>query len=577
MASKPRPEETTAAPLRPPGEVMRLSRMGAAHQTRLSFLRALLRRIARERWRFDRPVFALSGDGFGAAVYRAGMPSGVVSLVCFSTPLAPERRTDRVIAEAWDTSFALVAGEPDAAEIERLRANVPRQEAGRYGPGDLVLARANRSVRLFDAVVDALASGRQPDRATIEAVGYLLRTTAVYGNGKFGIADRELVVRHPELAGPFRAEMLTVWMIRAFTLDLVEHIAAARGGSQAVRLEPGLRRRLGIGNATGLGMAPFLIKHPALVGRWVHRREQALASARGVASAEPSQRRRLQSALRRARNGIALWTTDDHVQRPRIKALSDDMTRLAGALAAGGALSDALAASGRPFEAIFRWAERELSVEGQELTASLLIEAAGDPVADEFAEDMALDEASEQPVDGRMSCRLLLALIDRHYGWLDSVDFARADANARFWYVSEEKLEPRLGDRAREPGAELELPLAIARDVARLRAAAAAFDQKAPVATFLLAAPEHRHVVRRVQMVSRHPYGEIVDNLIAADMRPIDLMRLKLSFFGATRFDPRSDKWVRITLFQGAPFAEELMADPDGYDELWIYGPDAAP
>ena len=42
---------------------------------------------------------------------------------------------------------------------------------------------------------------------------------------------------------------------------------------------------------------------------------------------------------------------------------------------------------------------------------------------------------------------------------------ARESANARFWYVSEEKLEPRLGERFREPGAEREQPLAIARDV----------------------------------------------------------------------------------------------------------------
>ena len=67
-------------------------------------------------------------------------------------------------------------------------------------------------------------------------------------------------------------------------------------------------------------------------------------------------------------------------------------------------------------------------------------------------------------------------------------------------------------------------------------------------------APEWRHVIRRAQIVSRHPYAEIRDNLIGAPMRPIDLLRCKLSFFGAARFDPRSDLWLRITLFDGAPF-----------------------
>ena len=55
------------------------------------------------------------------------------------------------------------------------------------------------------------------------------------------------------------------------------------------------------------------------------------------------------------------------------------------------------------------------------------------------------------------------------------------------------------------------------------------------------------------------PYAEIQDNLIAADMLPIDILRCKLSFFGATRFDPRSDRWVRICMYQDAPFPHELL------------------
>ena len=51
------------------------------------------------------------------------------------------------------------------------------------------------------------------------------------------------------------------------------------------------------------------------------------------------------------------------------------------------------------------------------------------------------------------------------YAWARASDFSQPAANARFWYVSEEKLEPRLGERADEPGAELEQPLAVARDV----------------------------------------------------------------------------------------------------------------
>ena len=78
------------------------------------------------------------------------------------------------------------------------------------------------------------------------------------------------------------------------------------------------------------------------------------------------------------------------------------------------------------------------------------------------------------------------------------------------------------------------------------------------VADFLLRHPEHRHILRRVQIVARHPYAEIRDNTVSADILPIDLLRAKLSFFGACHFDPRSDRWVRINMFRNAPFPHEL-------------------
>ena len=58
----------------------------------------------------------------------------------------------------------------------------------------------------------------------------------------------------------------------------------------------------------------------------------------------------------------------------------------------------------------------------------------------------------------------------------------------------------------------------------------------------------------------KQPYGEIRSNIIAKDFYPIDILRLKLAFFGAVKFDPKSERWLRITLFQGAP-----LLDKEGY------------
>ena len=94
------------------------------------------------------------------------------------------------------------------------------------------------------------------------------------------------------------------------------------------------------------------------------------------------------------------------------------------------------------------------------------------------------------------------------------------------------------------------------------------WSKERPIAEFLLSYPSHRAIVRRAQMSVQAPYGEIRDNTISAMLMPIDMLRAKLSFFGATRFDPRSDRWVRITMYAGAPYPETLDATNA---DLWVY------
>ena len=56
------------------------------------------------------------------------------------------------------------------------------------------------------------------------------------------------------------------------------------------------------------------------------------------------------------------------------------------------------------------------------------------------------------------------------------------------------------------------------------------------------------------------------DNLIGADCLAIDILRCKLSFFGASKFDPKSDRWTRINMYQGAPLFDEITnADADDW------------
>jgi hypothetical protein len=450
------------SPRRPPDTVMRLSRLGASHQTRLSFMRVLLRRLRQEGWRFDRPVWEMDARGVGRAVYRAIGPRRTYSLVAFAHDLPDALRSDRVIAEAWDATFALVDGTPDRADLDRLEANVPKQEAGRVSDRELVLSRANRSVRLWSHVVDSLAAGRQPDPEELEEVGYLMRTTAVYGSGKFGAADRATLAGRPVMGGPFRAEMLAVWLIRAFVADLVEHLARAKGGASAVPLAPALRRRLGIGNSTGLGMAPFLVNHPVLLHRWIAAREEALARVRALPAAQPAEQAVFRDRFARAAAGLPGWRSAHPLQRAKLDALAADCARIEARLG-----PDALDGP-RPWDALWRWAEAALSPEGQELLAALMLEPHADLV-DPLAEEMGADELAYFRIDGSWTAGQMRAALRDGYGWALGRDYDDRAASARFWYVSEAKLEPRLGERHEEPGAGREQPLDIARRAAGLR------------------------------------------------------------------------------------------------------------
>lgn len=542
-------------PLRPASQVMRLDRLGAAHPTRLSFLRAMLRRAGHEAWRFSVPLWNIGTEGFGHALLQIDTPETTYTLVCFSRPLDDADRTDRVIATAWDASFVLYDGVPDAAEIARLETNAPLQEAGRFSARDLVLARANKSVRLFAHVVDRLAHGLQPDGALLRQVGYLMRTTAVYGNGKFGIADRASLDTRPEFAGPFRAEMLTVWLIRAFMVRLVEHMARARAPKTAVPLDLTLRRSLGVGNATGLGMAPFLVRHPLLIHRWFEARETALSRVRGITRADAPSRAAFAQALDDMIATTESWSTDDPVQAPRVAVLLRDLHGLRTKW------PDITGENIHPWDRLYRHAEQHFSLEGQEAVVAVLLEPHG-TLIDQLADTMAADENAVQRIDGTMTCGAMATLVAETYAWTERFDFAAPAEQARFWYVSEEKLEPRLGHRFEEAGADRELPLAVARDMREFAAALRDAPNNDTMAAFLLKAPQWRHLARRALIAARYPYAEIQDNLIAANTRPVDLLRAKLAFFGARNFDPRSDLWLRISLFAGLPHPDEPAQEP---------------
>ena len=545
--------------LRAPDEVMRLEALGASFAHRLSFKRSLIRALHSQKAEMGVHARALDDQGYGHIVLTMPFYGRVYSLIGYSRPLADEERTDRVIATKWDASFCLFDGLPSAEDIAYLANEVTHQEAGIYHEKVMTLSRANKSLRLFSHVVEALSEGRQPDHEMIASIGYLMRTTAVYGNGKFGIADRDILKDYEGLSGPFRAEMLTVFLIREFTFLLAEHCASAIGGQRAISLSSVMKRNLGVGNSTGLGMAPFLIHHPNLFHSWILVRETALARVRQQASLSADQQSRYCALYERVRAHLAQWQVDDEGYQAIIASLRTQWQALGDQL-------DEMLSHQKPFDALMVWAQG-YGDDMAALMASFVMEYQGALI--DGLEDC-MTQAREPVIEPQMQVHELSALLETHYRWALTLDLTNPDTRQQFWYVSEEKLEPRLGNAYKEEGQDREMPFAMAYYIADLQQAISEMKPQALVAELLLKYPDLRYIVRRVQNVAHFPFAEVRGNLVGAGCRPIDLLRCKLSFFGASKFDPRSDRWTRITLYQGAPTAADITQKGADDWAFWV-------
>ena len=531
-------------------DVMTLDKMGSRYPSRLSFSRSMLRRLLFDNWKISKSKFDLDYDGYGTAVYEIAINKNTYSLVCFSQHLNSADRSDRVIAEKWDTAYALINGKLDENELNRLRNNVPLQESGRNSSKELVLSRANKSVRLFEYVVNCLSSGDQPDIKEINKVGYLLRTTAVYGSGKFGLSDFANTKEATDFNQPFRAEMLAVYIIREFSLELVEHVARKKNPNKAVKLDDKIRQHLGIGNSTGLGMAPFIIKHPKLINKWM---SQYTESLKQVMNKILDQKKlsNYSQLLKKALQYLQEVTTFDEYQIKKNTKSVKDLEKFIEHVKKFTNKNNA----DLQWIDLINFANNNCNYDTQEIAKVQLLELYPED-SESLAEDMSDNE--EMQINESQTLNELNKLIKNEYSWALKVNFADKNSDFLFWYISAAKLEPRLGERYNEDGSELEQNLGVAKMVKNFHSIIQKENLNLSVAEYLLQKPEYRGIIRRIQSLEKYPFAEVQDNILSKDTIPLNMLRFKLSFFGANRYDPKSDKWLRVSFFSGAPFLSNL-------------------
>ncbi len=555
----------TAAYPRPQSELMQPGRLAALQPSRVSITRALMNRMVRERWDISIQRFDVDASASGTVVYSIKIPGREFSFIGFSHPPSRKARTGRIIGRAWDMMGTLNEGPATDADIEAARRELPKLYRGRATTNALVWCRANRSMRVFDYTQSALAAGHQPDMEELSQVCYLMRNTGLDGNGTFGTKSFPSLGRDHPLGGPLQAQLLTAYLMREYSCDLVEHLARLQS-EKAVPLDPAIRRFLGVGNGSALGLIFFVHKHPRLIGSWLAAREDAVASALKL-ELSPSDSRvsELLGLLRRA---ITFRRQDRMMYESFASSaeIADDIEKIAASLegfAADGMVAGV--ATTQPLAALARTFSTGITREALETFLSLAVELV--PLeADALA--AAVEGADEFTLDPTESAGSLAALIREHYGWALDEDMASAEASRFVWYKSETAEEPRRGLREEVPEA-IDLGLDVCGGIQRLLADLDAASLETPLSRILMRHPEHRYLVARIQGLRAARYHTPMANINSETFTPIDLVRLmNVGLHGIDKTRDFLRRNLRGVLYHGAPTPDEIRA---GGSAFWAY------
>jgi hypothetical protein len=298
-----------------------------------------------------------------------------------------------------------------------------------------------------------------------------------------------------------------------------------------------------------------------LLNNWILSRETALKKIREIKDVQEKDAKLFTDCVKKSLTNITSWNTDSEYQQKKIKSLLKNIRNFIDYIENNFDFKTEY-----PFNKIYLWLEQNVCEECIEYVVSIMMEPYNN-IIEPLVSNMSSDEDKYFNIPTNRTINELKEIIEKKYPNILDINFDQKESQQNFWFISKNKEEPRLADRFEEHGSELEQPLAIARDIKKLYEKILSENENLTIAQFLSSNSELRHVIRRAFIVEKFPYSEIQDNTIGKDIIPIDMLRLKLSFFGALKFDPRSDKWLRICMFQGAPLPTELK----NYDEQWVY------
>jgi hypothetical protein len=553
--------------MRSAGEMMQPERLAAIQPSRISASRALAGRAIRGRWQILCKRFDIDEKGNGVAEYRIEIGGWRFSFPVYSFEPSPHGRTGRIIGRAWDMMGALVEDEMSQADFETTRTELPKLYEGRATPGTLIWCRSNRSGRFFESARQALQAGRQPDVAELAQTCYLMRNTGLDGNGTFGTKTFLAYEGDHPLRWSLAAQMLCAYMMRVFAQDLLQHLVRL-GSPQAPEMAKDLRRFLGVGNGSALGLMLFVNNHPRLIERWLFIREEAIARAKAVLPDD--QGTEIAKLLGLIEKAINFRSQDRAAYEnfTRSDVLAEELQVIRRAVAdllqrwqAGNRFES------EPFADLAASLDGRVHAEAMETLHSLLIELVPEE-ADALVESLVIDEE----LTGRpeMSAGRLRDILRNEYAWAFRLDLDIAPAERYVWYKSVTAEEPRRGPAGEVGEGVVNLGLDLPRLVVALDRDLAAVDPSLSTARFLIAHPQHRAIVTRVQALAGTSLHSPHADIMSGAFTPAHITRLlNVGIHGIDKTRDFLDRNLRGVLFHGAPIPEDIASGTA--DDLWFY------
>ena len=299
----------------------------------------------------------------------------------------------------------------------------------------------------------------------------------------------------------------------------------------------------------------ILDRAPQFICRWISVREEALVRVLNLRQTSTQKRNAFKTQLEASLRHLEQWHTGDLTYRETIEKIKVEVVEVIKNIPRFPKINF--------WQLVMNWCDENFCLATQEFISSIILELHPELV-DDLENFTGIDETCT--INPKMNLSELKQIISKKYSWIKNFEFEKNSSISNFWYRSIEKEEPRVGHRFTEEGSNKEIKVGIAYEISKLESDLDKYMKKfsdTNVANFLTTKPFWRTLIMRIQSLELCSYAEVQANLLDQTFRPIDLLRFKLAMFGATKFDPKSSLWLRVSIFQDAPLIQGLQINAE--------------